>query len=124
MGSQVARTCNICGQLMDVQDEHGRIISRAKRREGLVFTVGYSRNGWGHRTDLVNISDEICEDCFAYTISQLEEVVNFVKTGIRGGKREFIHRSHDSLLLRDSPDAAWRLPWNPPFDPADGGDKS
>ena len=33
-------------------------------RTGLVVTMGYSKNGWGNRRDMINWSGEVCQKCF------------------------------------------------------------
>jgi hypothetical protein len=36
-------------------------------RMGLVITMGYSKNGWGNRRNMVNWSGELCPSCY-YTL--------------------------------------------------------
>lgn len=60
MGEIRIEVCDLCGRALDLQG----ILDSRKRKHGMVINLGLSKGGWGNRENPVNVSQEVCVECF------------------------------------------------------------
>ena len=47
-------------------DKCEKQITKYSKKHGICIIAGYSKNGWGQRSNALNWSGEVCEECFEH----------------------------------------------------------